>query len=560
MNWIYRKIKRSIPKLLIMTGCGLLSAYLGVAFALQSRKVIDFATAGAAEDAIRACILLLVNVLCSGGASLLEQHLRELLQADMDCSLKRDVIHSVLYADFGSITKYHSGELVNRLNVDVRTFVTGLVSIIPQTIILVFRIVFSAIVLSRMAGWLSICLMGATFIIVCAIFVIKRRMTRLNKNVSEAAGKVGGTLQEITEKLLAIKGLNVEVEVEKRADAGLEIYRTNQLKRKNTNLVMSAGMHLISAAVTVGALAWSSILLLNGQITFGGLTAVTSLASQVSYPIISMPSMIPQLMAIIASGERLTEILQVRQEKRKAKQRKVELDARKGFEGIRFSNVSFAYETERDLVLDDVSFEIGKGGLAAVVGSSGVGKSTILKLILGIYQPLRGEVTIKTNGESQRASEETRRYFAYAPQGNLLMSGTIRDNILLANPSATEDELKEALYAGCMDECVSSLPNGMDTYLGENGGGLSEGQIQRLSLVRAVISGAPVLLLDEITSALDAETEQTVLKRIAEMNRTCIVVTHRMGVLDFATEKLIVEKNRVIRSMNNPDSIPTTRH
>ena len=195
-------------------------------------------------------------------------------------------------------------------------------------------------------------------------------------------------------------------------------------------------------------------------------------------------------------------------------------------------------------VVEGVSFSVEPGCLLGLLGANGSGKSTLLKLLLGIYKPAQGKLAIRTETVEIPVSRKVRKLFSYAPQGNLLFSGTLRENILLSRPDATEEQIQNALYVSAMDEYVATLPQGLDTVLGENSSGLSEGQAQRISLARAVLSGAPVLLLDEVTSALDAQTEKTVLERICALpGKTCIAVTHRPAALELAAYRIDVSES-----------------
>ena len=212
---------------------------------------------------------------------------------------------------------------------------------------------------------------------------------------------------------------------------------------------------------------------------------------------------------------------------------------------IRAEGLCFSYDREQ--ILEDAAFTLPLEGFVAVTGSSGAGKSTLLKLMLGIFCPQRGKMTLQSELGEVELDRSMRRLFAYVPQGNLLLSGSLRENLTIVRPQATEAEIAEAVRVSAMDEFLGQLPQGLDTILGESGAGLSEGQAQRLAIARGVLSGAPVLLLDEATSALDAETECKVLERLKALpGRTCIAVTHRSAAVELADRQLVVEEQRII--------------
>jgi ATP-binding cassette subfamily B protein len=219
-------------------------------------------------------------------------------------------------------------------------------------------------------------------------------------------------------------------------------------------------------------------------------------------------------------------------------------------ESIRAENLTFSYGRER--ILQDASMEIPKGAFCVITGHSGIGKSTLLKLLLGVFQPESGKLFVQTSAEEILLDRSTRRLFAYVPQGNLLLSGTLRENLLIAKPDATKEQLEQAIFVSAMDEYLPMLPHGLDTALGESGAGLSEGQAQRLAIARAVLGGAPILLLDESTSALDAQTEKMVLERIFSLkDRTCIAVTHRSAAEQLCDWKLEIRGGKIITIPND---------
>jgi ATP-binding cassette subfamily B protein len=313
-----------------------------------------------------------------------------------------------------------------------------------------------------------------------------------------------------------------------------------QQKRKNVILTMNLGSSALSYLGSFVTLVWCAFKLQKGEITFGELTAMTALIGQLQTPMLMLPAVIPKITAISAACERIMEVMNVPEQ---ASADTVDADVLYGqMQDITAKNLSFSYN--RDPVFQNVSLHIPKGGLTVITGASGIGKSTLLKLMLGVYKPSGGQLLIQTETDEIQVSRSVRSLFSYAPQGNLLLSGTLRENILLSCPNASEAQIRKALYVSAMDEYVATLPQGLDTVLGENGAGLSEGQAQRISLARAVLSDTPVLLLDEVTSALDAQTEALVLERICALpGKTCIAVTHRPAALALAAHRIEVTEH-----------------
>ena len=546
--WIFRRVRGRIPAILAMTLAQVGHALLSVFFALGTRGVIDSAVAKDPEAFLRAClrqgciiggILLCLTVL---------RHLRERLSADLERDWKRRLLHGLLHGDYAQVSAYHSGELLNRLNNDVRKVNDGILSIVPSAAAMVTRLVAAVLVLGVLDARFTILigLLGA--VVVLATGLRRKKLKVLNKQVSDHDGKVSGFLQEIMEKLLMVQAMDVSAQVEGRAETMMEDRYRIQRKRKNISLVTNTGVSLMSYGAGFLALVWCAWRMLNGLMSFGSLTAVTQLVSQLQAPFVNLSGVLPQYVAMVASAERLMELEQIQGEPAPARETGEEMYAR--MEGLRAEGLSFAYD--RDDILKNAEFVLPKGAFAVVTGPSGIGKSTILKLMLGIFPPDRGRLLLDCGGDTVMLDRSTRGLFAYVPQGNLLLSGTLRENLTIVRPEATEEELELAIHVSAMDEFLTQLPQGLETRLGENAAGLSEGQAQRLSIARAVLGGAPILLLDECTSALDAETEKTVLQRLRALpDRTCIAVTHRPAAvalcdwrLEFAGGQIHTIKNR----------------
>lgn len=545
MKWIYSHIRHRIPYLVVLMFSNIIGSYSAVIFSLSMREVIDSASSGTMALLIKSCVILgsiiIVRVVC-GTLSL---HLLERLNADFDRDFKKSLIHKILHSEFSAISGYHSGDLVNRLNGDVRNTYTGVLTILSSLTSYVTSLVTAVCVLLGLAPTFTVAIVCISIVIALLTLMIQRQMKELHKQGSSANGKVSGFYQEIIEKLLIVQALDVSDEIEKRSDNLLEDRWQIQRRRKNISLTMNVGSNALSFIGGFVTLIWCAVKLLHGEITFGELSAMTALVSQLQTPMLMLPSIIPKFISVFAASERLMEIEDIASQSAPSDDDPMELYA--VMQEISAHKLTFAYD--RNPIMKEASFSIPKGGLTVIVGASGIGKSTLLKLLLGIYNPVSGELAVRTPHGYIPVSRATRALFSYAPQGNLLLSGTLRDNLLISRPNASEEEIKRALYVSAMNEYISSLPDGLDTNLGENGAGLSEGQAQRLSLARAVLSDAPILLLDEVTSALDAKTEATVLERICALpDKTCIAVTHRPAALELADYKLTVTEKSITLS------------
>lgn len=543
--WILKRIRKRIPALLTMTAAQVGFSLFLVFFALGTQGVIDSAVAGNPEGFFSACLrqggIIAVILICMT----LTRHLRERLRADLERDWKQRLLHGLLHGEYAQVSQYHSAELLNRLNNDVTRVNDGVLSIIPNAAALITRLVAAVVVLGTLDARFTVMIISLGAIVIGATAMMRRWLKELNKQVSEHDGRVSGFLQEIMEKLLMVQAMDVSQEVQRRADVLLDDRYVIQRKRKNVSLLTNTGVSLMSYGAGFLALCWCAYRLLCGQMTFGSLTAVTQLVNQLQAPFVNLSGVMPQYIAMVASAERIMEL-----EKIQGETVPVDGDPKltyRNMESINAEGLCFSYD--RDEILHDASFSLPKGAFAVITGPSGIGKSTLLKLLLGIFRPEGGRLYLDGEQGQVTLDRSTRRLFAYVPQGNLLLSGTLRENLTIVKPEAGEEEIRQAIYVSAMDEFLPQLPMGLDTPLGESGAGLSEGQAQRLAIARAVLGGAPILLLDECTSALDGETEQRVLQRLRDLpDRTCIAVTHRPAAAALCDWRLEVSGG-IIRSV-----------
>ena len=544
--WLLRQSKRRIPRILLLMAAQVGQAFLSVLFALGSRAVIDRAVDGDQAAFFQACLyqaaIIVGLLLCLTAA----RHLRDRLAADLERDWKQKLLHGLLHGEYAKVSAYHSGELLNRLNMDVERVNDGLLTVAPGGAATVTRLVAAVVVLGTLDWQFTLLIAGLGLFVMGITAWMRRWLKELNQKVSQADGKVSGFLQETMEKLLMVQAMDVSQEVENRADGLLQERYEIQRKRKNVSLFTNTGIAVMTYGAGFLALGWCAFRLLNGQMSYGSLTAVIQLVNQVQAPFVNMSGFMPKYVAMIASAERLMELEAIQGELVPGQDRESLYENMTAIVG---KGLSFSYD--RDPVFRDSDFVLPKGAFAAVTGPSGIGKSTLLKLLLGIFSPEEGGLYLESQEGKIPLDRSTRGLFAYVPQGNLLLSGTIRENLTIVKPEATEEEIQQALYTSAMDAYLPTLPQGLDTVLGESGVGLSEGQAQRLAIARAVLGGAPILLLDECTSALDAKTERVVLERLKALpGRTCIAVTHRSAAMKLCNCRLELSKGRLQSAEN----------
>ena len=547
--WLAEQVRRRVPAILLLTAANVGHAQFCVFFALGSRGVIDSAVSGDQEAFLRACLrqaLIIAGILV---CLTVVRHLKEQLMCVLERDWKKQLLHGLLHGDYAAVSGYHSAELLNRLNNDVAKVNDGIVTILPSATAMAARLTAAVMVLKILDAKFTLLIAACGVVVILATGVMRQKLKNLNKQVSECDGKVSGFLQESMEKLLMVQAMDVSAEVETRADSLLQQRYQIQRLRKNVSLVTNTGISLMSYGAGFLALVWCSYLLLQGQMTFGSLTAVIQLVNQIQSPFVNLSGVLPKYVAMTASAERLMELEEIQGEAPPIQEKPKSLYRR--MDAIRAEHLSFSYD--RDQILQDAGFSLPKGAFAVITGPSGIGKSTLLKLLLGIFRSSGSSLYMDCQGQKVPLDRSTRRLFAYVPQGNLLLSGSLRENLTIVNPNATEQQLQQAIYVSTMDEFLPQLPEGLDTVLGESGAGLSEGQAQRLAIARAVLGGAPILLLDECTSALDEATEEKVLQRLKSLpGRTCIAVTHRPAARNLCDWQLEVSggKIRAVRIRN----------
>jgi len=543
LKWLYTHSKSRLWSIIFLAILRCTLTVLGVTFALTSRHVIDAAVARDFDGFIHSAAKLALIMLAQIGIRLLGQSIEAHIGARLNNSLRGNVFSRLLKKEYSHVSSYHTGDLMTRLNNDISVISKGILSLIPSVLALVVGLVYALYSLTRLdRGFAFIFLFGGLLLLL-TISAFRGFLKNTHKRVQETESRVRSFLQESLGSLLMIKVFVIEDKIAKRGDKLQEENYRAQMKRRNLTLVSSSGLSIIFSAGSLYALVWSAYRLFLGTITFGTLTAILQLVNQIQTPFAGLSGVVPQYYSILASAERIIELDRLPEEKDIYRT----LNPKDDYQTLNqlcFENISFGYG--RDIVLQNASLTIDKGDFAVISGISGIGKSTLIKLLLGVFTPQEGDIFLDMTDEKIPAGKHSRPLFSYVPQGNLLLSGTIREAISLVSPNSSDDEIMKAAEIACAADFIKALPLGLDTVLGEKGTGLSEGQIQRLAVSRAILTDAPIILLDEATSALDEETEAKLLRNIKNLkSKTCIIISHKRAAFDICNKHIYIENKKI---------------
>lgn len=546
LKWIFKVCQKQVPLMILLV---ILNAVYGVSsvfFAKFSKNIIDGATQAKDFDiVVKFALCMLGLVVFQMTLNITKNSLSERCSARLEMILKKYLLDLVISKDYQKVTSYHTGDLQNRMFNDVRLVATGFTTIIPEAAY------FGAKLLSSLIYLIIIDKIFALIFVVggCAVFLITRlfrkTLKKLHKNVQETEGKTRSFIQEILTNLLVIKAFSVEDRINDTTDELQEYNFGARMKKRNFSICANVGLGAVFSVGTVFAIAFGAYSILFKGMTYGTVTAIIQLVNQVQSPFVSLSGIMPKYYTTLASAERLMELDDLPNE---AQKNATEIDAVKVYQELKsidFNHISFKYD--RDIILDNTSLKINKGDFVAIMGISGIGKSTLLKLLLGVFNLNSGSITLETDSGSIPIDKNTRKMFSYVPQGNMLISGTIRDNITFINQNASDEEIEQAVRISCSKQFIDELPSGIETVIGEKGLGLSEGQVQRLAIARSLLANAPVILLDEATSALDENTEKEFLQNLKELkNVTCIIVSHKMAALEICNKKIQIKDGKII--------------
>lgn len=543
-QWIYAQIKKEIPLLVLLIFCNAAFAVCMVSLALVTKGMIDAAQFSNRELLLKNAALFLLVLFIEILMRIAVKELEVRVSGKIEMRLKGSLYSAILSREYSEITKHHTGELLTRLTADVTVVSDNVTLLLPNLVSMLTQSLCAFFVIFSLDARFALVLLAAGVCLFGVTVLFRGRLKKMHKDVQETDGSLRAFLQETMENLLAIQVFGVRKKTEAQADELQKKHFKAKLYRNRWGIAADVGLGSAFNFGVFFTLLWSGLRLCAGQITFGTLTALLQLVNRVQIPLSNLSGLVPRYYSMISSAERLMEIEFLPEDAPK-NESAVQADTlRREFTRIRLQDVAFAYGENE--VFKHANFTIEKQDFIAISGISGIGKSTLFKLLLGVLAPQKGLIDIETTTETFTAGRDTRPLFSYVPQGNLLFSGTVRENLCLIRTDASEAEIETAVRLSCADSFIYDLPNGLDTMLGEGGRGLSEGQLQRLAVARALLSDAPVLLLDEATSALDEATEKRLLQNLRSMqNKTCILISHKRAALEMCDKELRIVDGEV---------------
>ena len=539
MKWIGRYSMRYKSAVMLYILLGIFSTAMGLGTGVVSKYIIDAVTGYDSSALFPAAAGYVAMMLLQVGVSAWSGRVSAKNRIMVNQEIRAEVFGKVLGADWETLSEYHSGDLLNRLNSDVNTVASSVLGWIPTFITGLVQFFSTLALILYYDPMMAVLALASAPVTLAMSRVLMRKMRLHNKKMLEVNSDMMAFNEEAFQNLQYIKAFGLMDKYNGLFHGKQEYYRDVQLDYNKFSIMTSSLMSVVGMGVTGACFGWGVYRLWTGAITYGTMTLFLQQAGNLTSAFSSLVNMVPTAVGAATSAGRIMAVTDLPEEEQAdaaEAERFKEYARSAGGVTIRAENLDFWYQNG-NTVLSGASFVVRPRETVALVGPSGEGKTTLLRILLGLVGSKGGQVRAEAGERKLVISPAARRLFAYVPQGNTMMSGTIRENLRLLNSDAADEEIWAALREVCADEFVSRLPEGLDTYLKERGGGLSEGQLQRLSIARAMLCDAPVLLLDEATSALDVATEHKLLRNIMESakNKTCIVTTHRPSVLSMCT-------------------------
>ena len=548
-KWIFSYSKRYKGAIVFYTLLGVFSTTLSLIAGVVGKYIIDIVTGYKTEMLGTLAATMVSSALFSLIFNNLLNRVSTKLKLNIHHEIQADIFDKIMDADWLSISKYRSGDILNRFIIDTRTVSENAISWIPNLVIAVYSMLATFAVIwnySKVMALLAIA--SAPVMLAMSRFVIGKQR-EYSRKTRETSSKIMTFDVETFYNMDSIKSFGVSPLYGKKLREWQEKYKDISLESNLFSIKTNVFMSLVSNVIQFVAFGYCLWLLWKNEITFGTMSLFLTQRNRMSSAFNNVVAIVPSFLNTSISANRIRELAQLPKEKHLSNRQIT------GKVRVRMEDVDFAYE-EGNPVLQNVQFSADPGKIAALVGPSGQGKTTMIRLILGLVEPDKGKAGILLEDDSFiPGNADIRNCFAYVPQGNTILSGTIADNMRIVKEDATDEEIIECLKLACAWDFVKDMNEGINSSVGERGKGLSEGQAQRIAIARSLLRDAPVLLFDEATSALDVATERQVLRNIMEQykDKTCIVTTHRPSVLAMA-DKVYGVMDKEVRELSEEES------
>lgn len=537
LRWLWKSWKGNRLQAFLNAAIGVMQVAASLSMVWTVKYAIDIASHTAEGNLLIAIGIMGTLILFEFLLNISSVWVRNILGVKAQNRMQRQMLSRILRSEWHGKDSLHSGDVINRLESDVSQVVSFLTETLPSALSVLLMFVGAFAYLYFMDDILAIAVVTIipVFAVLSKLYI--RKMRQLSREVRESDSKVQSLLQETVQNRVLMKTLESEELMVERLGGQHQELQDKVIRRTKFSLFSRFILNFGFAVGYLLAFAWSAIRMYEGSLSFGGMTAFLQLVNRVQGPARNIMKLAPAFVAVFTAAERLM-LLEETPLEQQGENHNMDAPC-----GILFEDVTYAYPDDMEnLVISHLSFDFPAGECTAVLGETGAGKTTVIRLIQSLLRPDSGNIYIYNKVEKVEVSPLTRCNIEYVPQGNSLLSGSIRDNLLIADEKATEEEMREVLRIACAD-FVFSLPNSLDTLCSEQGGGLSEGQAQRICIARALLRKRNILLLDEATSALDPQTEATLLRNVlSTKHHTIIFITHRPAVMDYCTNVLRVEK------------------
>ncbi len=537
LKWLWNAWRGNQLQAILNASIGLLSVGVSLGHVWAMKRAIDVASGTVEGNLYWAVGVMAVLILLDFALNIAGTWVRNILGIKAQNRMQQRMLDRLLRAEWKGRNHHHSADILNRLEFDVNNVVNFLTETIPSTLSVLAMFIGAFLYLFSMDKVLAVIVIGIfpMFLAVSKIYV--GQMRHLTRQVRDSDSKVQSVLQETIQHRMLIKTLESDSAMVERLGNTQSELRHRVVRRTKFSVFSNMVVNFGFAFGYLVAFLWAAIRMSAHTLSFGGMTAFLQLVNRIQGPARNLTKLVPAFVSVFTAAERLMEL-----EEDPLEEQGTPIYIKAPC-GIRLQNVGYAYEDGGgDKVIDGLSFDFKPGSCTAILGETGAGKTTLVRMILALVQPQDGKIEIYHGSTHQALSPLHRCNFVYVPQGNTLMSGTIRENLRLGKLDATDEEMLHALHVSCAD-FVNDLPDGLNTICSEQGGGLSEGQAQRIAIARSLLRDRSVMLFDEATSALDPDTERQLLNNILSAHdKTIIFITHRPAVIDYCDQTLKLEK------------------